>query len=413
MKIFIVGLNYSPELTGIGKYTGELAPWLARRGHLVKVITSPPYYPEWRIHPGFKNRWTQESTDGVTVYRCPLFVPSEVTTMKRILHLLSFSLSLVIRFISLWREKPDVVLLVVPTLFCAPVVWLYSRWVGARSIIHIQDFEVDAMFGLGIVSTKKTEKSFTIKRFIMHIESWILRRFDRVSTISFKMLDHAVQKGVERDRLFIFPNWTDTLFVHPAVDRSKFRNIWDIAKSDKIVLYSGNIGVKQGLELVLDVATRYRFRTDVHFFMVGAGAYWGILKKLAHEKKLSNVHFKPLVPWKELPALLAMADVHLVIQRKGVADAVLPSKLTNILSIGGNAIVTAEKNTELSILADRYPGIYTCIIPEDSDTLYEALEIELAKTRQNEVARQYALKNLEKEKVLGEFELNLKQLIER
>ena len=77
-KILLYSINFAPELTGIGKYTGELAAWLAARGHAVRVVTAPPYYPAWKIADGFTNRWGVEDLCGgnsLQVWRCPLWVP--------------------------------------------------------------------------------------------------------------------------------------------------------------------------------------------------------------------------------------------------------------------------------------------------------------------------------------------------
>ena len=74
MKVLLSGINFAPELTGIGKYTGELAAWLAARGHQVRVVTAPPYYPAWAVSPGFANAYRTEQWQGVQVLRCPLWV---------------------------------------------------------------------------------------------------------------------------------------------------------------------------------------------------------------------------------------------------------------------------------------------------------------------------------------------------
>ena len=109
--------------------------------------------------------------------------------------------------------------------------------------------------------------------------------------------------------------------------------------------------------------------------------------------------------------MLAMADVHLVVQRKGAADVVLPSKLTNILSAGGHAVVTAERETELGRLAESYPGIYNCVEPENLEAFCVGLNNELEKSGTNWVAREYALQNLNKEAILNRFRLDLYNLI--
>lgn len=406
MKIDLLSLNYSPELTGIGKYNGEMCPWLANAGDDVSVICAPPYYPEWSVHSGYSGGvYQNETIDGVSITRCPLFVPKEPSTLKRLIHLSSFSLSSAFALFSRLFRRPDVLVVVEPTLFSVPAVLIYCKLTNTRSVLHIQDYEVDAMFGLGMAG-----KSGLLAKFAFAVERFLMRRFDAVSSISYSMLDKAREKGVDKESLIFFPNWSDTDFVHPDVDGSALRESWAVKPGEKVVLYAGNIGAKQGLELVIEAAQRYTGRPDVRFFMVGAGAYVDDLKTLCISKGVTNIEFKPLQEWEDVPAMLAMADVHLVVQKKGAADAVLPSKLTNILSVGGNTVVTAEPHTELGRLADEYPGIYSCVDPEDVDAFCSGLDIELQKSGTNKVARSYAEQNLNKEAILSRFRKDLLSL---
>lgn len=408
MKITLLSLNYSPELTGIGKYNGEMAPWFAAAGDSVDVVCAPPYYPEWKVHAGYSGLSYRTSVEnGVRVTRCPLYVPAQPSTIKRLSHLASFAFTSGLALLAKVFKRPDVVFVVEPTLFTVPVSLLFCKLVGAKSVLHIQDYEVDAMFGLGMAGKAGFLASAAYK-----VERWLMRRFDAVSTISFSMMTKAEQKGVDPQRLVFFPNWSDTSFVHPSVDGSDLRKLWGVTESQKIVLYAGNIGAKQGLELVMEAASLYISRPEVKFFMVGSGAYVDELKRMVVDRNLTNVEFKPLQAWEDVPAMLAMADVHLVVQRKGAADAVLPSKLTNILSVGGNAVITAEADTELGRLVDEYPGIYTAVEPEDVNAFCAGLDIELAKSGVNHVARDYAEKNLNKEAILSRFRDDLKNLID-
>lgn len=411
MKFMLYSLNYTPELTGIGKYNGELAPFLAEQGEVVDVITAAPYYPEWKIHNGHKNKWlTVAEAENLIVHRCPLYVPSQVTTIKRLFHLSSFALSSGIKLFSLYHKKPDVVFVVQPTLFCVPAALVFCKLAGAKSILHIQDFEVDAMFGLGLGGNDGFAK-----KIIRKTESWLMRRFDCVSTISYSMINNARNKGVEDNRLLFFPNWADTEFVTPDIDGSAIKAELGFDITKKIVLYSGNIGQKQGLEVVLDAAQTYKDHTDVCFLIIGTGAYKETLQKMAKERGLDNVTFLPLQPWEKVPAILAMADVHLVVQKRGAADAVLPSKLTNILSAGGHALVTAERDTELGLLLDKYPGIYTCVEPESTSAFIDGLDHLLNSdlSKKNKVARKYAIENLSKDMVINRFKEDLANICSR
>lgn len=408
MKFILYSLNYAPELTGIGKYNGELAPFLAEQGITTHVITAPPYYPEWKLHPGYTNGWsTVSAAPNLIVYRCPLYVPKRVSTIKRLLHLFSFAISSAVTLFSMLSKKPDFVFVIQPTLFCTPAALLFCKVTGAKSLLHIQDFEVDAMFGLGMAG-----KDGFVKSIIRKTESWLLRRFDCVSSISYSMLDNARKKGVDSNKLLFFPNWADTQFVTPDVDGTAIKAELGFASHEKIVLYSGNIGQKQGLEVVIEAANSFKNAPDVRFVIIGSGAYKATLQSLATQQGLTNISFLPLQPWEKVPYILAMADVHLVVQKRGAADAVLPSKLTNILSAGGHALVTAEANTELGLLANRYPGIYTLVEPESSAAFISALQSLLAQdlTSTNNVARDYAVENLARDKVINRFVQDLHNL---
>ena len=135
MKILIYGINYSPELTGIGKYTGEMASWLAARGHEVRVVTAPPYYPAWSIHEDHRDKlYSTEKIPGQPiVFRCPLYVPEKPTGLKRVAHLASFMLGSIPVMLRQAFWQPDVVFTVEPTFFCAPLALLIAQASGVAS----------------------------------------------------------------------------------------------------------------------------------------------------------------------------------------------------------------------------------------------------------------------------------------
>ncbi|MEM9479528.1 MAG: WcaI family glycosyltransferase [Verrucomicrobiota bacterium] len=404
-RLLIYGLNYSPELTGIGKYTGEMGPFLHRTGFDVRVVTTPPYYPEWKIAPGYRRWWYQrQEVEGVKVWRCPFYVPASPSTVKRILHLGSFALT---SFFALWRHafwRPQVVFMVEPASFSVPGGLLFSRIVGAKTWLHVQDFELDAMLGLGMLGDRQPGRAL---RLAFATEAWFKRRFDRVSSISNTMMDRLRERGVKEERLVFFPNWVDTELLAPGVPQRDFREEWGADEQTCVLLYSGNIGKKQGLEIVLQVAEHFeRRQSDANyaFWIVGEGAAKAELVALAESMELQSVQFHPLQPYKDLPDLLRSVDLHLVIQKKGAADAVLPSKLTSILSVGGHALITAEPETELGRLPHAHPGIATVIQPEDTLMLERAVVRffqENTEKTVNSVARSYAQECLRLEAILS------------
>lgn len=400
MKIIIYGINYYPELTGIGKYTGEMAEYIASMGHDVSVITAPPYYPEWKVQSGYSAlKFTKDIINGVEVHRCPLFVPKHPSTILRILHLISFSFSSFIVLMTKIFSKPDVLIVVAPSFLCAPAGIFFSKISGAKSVIHFQDFELDAMFGLGMM-----KKGF-IARLVFTFEKFIVKKFDIVTTISRKMIKNLEKKGIQSKKISFFPNWVDTNFIKPEIANLKNKEKFFNDSSSKIILYSGNIGNKQGLEIIVDVAYLMKSYKSIKFVICGSGSNKFELINYATQKNIKNIEFIDLVPYDELPGLMSSADIHLVIQKKGSADAFLPSKVTTILASGGYAIVTAEKDTELGILNKQHPGIIKLVPPEDENSIKRAIIefIDLPQNGINFAARKYAENFLQKDKIIDDF----------
>ena len=352
MKILLYGINYSPELTGIGKYSGEFARWCAKQGHEVRVLTAPAYYPDWRVAPEFSSyRYEKTVEDEVSVTRCPLYVPSRPSSITRILHLSSFTISSMFALFANVRWKPDLVIQVAPTLFCSPATLIFSKLVRAHSVLHIQDYEIDAMFGLSMAG------GGGFRKLAYWFERTLLRRFGSISTISDGMIKRAIAKGVEEERLILFPNWSEIDHFRGAAKNDGLLRGLGMDPTRKIILYSGSMGEKQGLESVLDAAERLSTRDDIQFLLVGEGGAKSSLEDDCARRQLRNVIFAPLQSYDVLPDLLASAACHLVIQKRGAADAVLPSKLTNILAVGGNSVVTADEGTSLGNLITDWPGI--------------------------------------------------------
>lgn len=405
MKILIYSLNYEPEITGIGRYTGEMAEWLAAQGHELCVVTAPPYYPEWKVGEGYSGwRYMRERINGVEVWRCPLYVPESPSGLKRIVHLASFALSSLPVMLRHVFWKPDIVFVVEPPLFCAPSAWMTARLAGGKCWLHVQDFEVDAAFDLGIIPFG------WMKRLVLSMEHALMKRFDVVSTISRSMMRRLHEKGIANP--VFFPNWSDSSRIcHDKTAGQAFRAELGLPPEACMCLYSGNIAVKQGLEILLDAA---RMLPDCEFVICGDGANKKALQAAVKRAALKNLRFLPLQPVQKLAALLSAADIHLVIQRAGAADLVMPSKLTNILAVGGVAVVTAAPESELGRMAEGDQAcVYRCD-PEDPDALVRAItalrdQPELAESLRRR-AKDFAERFFGQQQVLGDFESQLKQV---
>ncbi|MBB4396199.1 WcaI family glycosyltransferase [Bradyrhizobium sp. ERR14] len=343
MRILLVGINYAPDLIGVAKYNAELCESLVAEGHEVRVITAPPYYPAWKIPPAFKSSYFRSvAIDGVRVTRTPIYVPGHPTGAKRLVHHASFALtsapSVLLAALS-WR--PDVMIAVAPSLMSAAFVSFVARRVGAKSWLHVQDFEVDAAFDLGLL------RNPSLRKWMLRVETGILKSFDRVSTISRAMVERLRIKGLDPDRTIEVRNWIDTNAICPGSRMTKYRRDLTLDQRDIVALYSGTMSNKQGLEFVIEAAIALEAsHPHIHFILAGEGPHKAKLEQLASGHR--NIHFLGLQPVDSFNQLMATADFHLIPQKAEAADLVLPSKLGAIFASARPVIAMAEEGTGLA-----------------------------------------------------------------
>ncbi|HUZ13467.1 MAG TPA: WcaI family glycosyltransferase [Caulobacteraceae bacterium] len=343
-RILVYGMNYAPEIAGVGRYTGEIGEHLAGLGHEVCVITTAPHYPGWRaLGPGSPSRWRRESLAGAEVYRCPVWLHVQMRGLRRLIAPLSFALSSApVAFWQILTRRPEVVIAVEPTLLVAPAALLFGRLVGARLVLHVQDLEVDAAFAVGHL-----KGGGWVQRLAEAFERRALAGFERVITISHRMGERLAAKGVRCDRIAVVRNWVDLDAIRPtAGGRAAYRAELGLAEDAFVVLYAGAIGAKQGVRLLLDTARELGTRRDIVFVVAGEGPMKPDLEAAACT--LPNLRVLGFQPQPRFGDFLAAADLHLLLQERAAADLVLPSKLGAMLASGRPIVVTADADTELA-----------------------------------------------------------------
>ncbi len=412
-RLLLISYNFSPELTGIGKYNGEMIEWLARSGYHCSVLTAYPYYPSWKIEDHYRYKKFFYSTEEKTldgsgikfkILRCPIYVPRTPSGPKRILLEASFFITALIRLLALIPSaKFDFVMAVSPSFQVGLLGVLYKKLRGAKLLYHVQDLQIEAARNLNMI------RSEAVVNTMLRVEKQILEHSDIVSTISEEMVKRVAAK-YDRDP-FLFPNWTDISFFHPIRDRAALKKEFGFDIDDQIVLYSGAIGEKQGLESLLCAASRFLCSSHVKFVICGTGPYKEKLAEQARERGLNNVLFMPLQPLKSFNRFLNVADIHLVIQKANASDLVMPSKLGAILAVGGQALITANPGSALHELATKY-GIGSIINADDNEALAQGIEILLARKHSPLPgnARRYAENFLDIEMIMKRFEQRLLML---
>lgn len=407
MKILIYSLNFAPELVGCAKYNSEMTAFLAKQGHEVRVICAPPYYPQWRIQKPFsafayhksdlsKNIDTDNPKAKGKVIRCPVYIPKIPTGAQRLLHLGSFAISSLPAMALMVAWKPDVVFVVAPTMAVAPTAALLAKICNSVAWLHVQDFELDAAFEIGLL------KSPYLGWLARAIEKQIFSLFSIVSTISPKMLLKLKEKGVPAKRTFLFPNWVDVEKIKPTSGANVFRQRLGISSDQIVCLFSGNLGVKQGLEIVMSAARELTNYKNLKFIICGCGARRKKLEEFAQNSE--NFMVIDLQPPELLNELLNLADIHLLPQMGNAADLVMPSKLSGMLASGRPIVASAAPDSGIGMtLRDcglvSTPGDVQAFVRN----ILALVNNEVLRKQLGTSARQYSIQNFSSKLILQSF----------
>ena len=403
MKIIIYGLNFKPELVGVGKYSGELADFLHKKGHQLRVVTAPKYYPEWESN---ENKYLLENKYHYRVYRCPIYITKSPNGIKRIFLLASFAIS---SFPILLRQltwKPDLIILIAPSLSCAFNVNLF-KFLSLNKVftmLHIQDFELEAAFNLGILN-----KAY-LKKYLLKLELIIFKSFQVVGTISQGMIKKLVNKGLQKEIIYFLPNWVDLDKIKPIKSngRNNYRKQLGISDKTIVIQYSGSMNKKQGFDFILPIIEHFNKRNNLLWLFGGEGPTKDTLIKAT--KNISNVIFLPLQDEKNMNEWLNAGDIHIIPQDNAVEDLLFPSKLITSLASGKPVVCNASENTELGKLV---AGVGIRVNPKDKVAFINALNKLIINNNLRlllgKKARETACKFYNKDLILEKFDKFLKK----
>ncbi len=404
--ITLIGINFYPEDSSTGLYTTQMAEFLSESSYGVEVITGFPYYPEWKIRKEYRNRpkYLTEQKKEITIYRYKQYVPQDPTFKHRILHLLDFTLGSVRNIFKV--RRCDLIICIVPFTSSIALGLLLAKMRGAKTWVHIQDFEFDAAIESGLAGEQKGIKHKIFKA-LFWLEKKLLDKADIVSTISHGMLIKLEKKT--DTPTYLFPNWVDIHFIDP--DKSVKHELLQSKKFK--ILYSGNIGAKQDWNFFLKVADFFKNNKKVEFIIVGAGAK----KKWLEEKtrQMENIiHYAP-VAYNSLPDLLCSADLHILFQKNDVIDTVMPSKLLGMMASAVPSVVTGNLNSEVAKVFEKSNGGFF-FDSNNFNGVVDAIENlctdkELSK-EMGKNARSYIIEHFASEKVLQDFEQKVKKVID-
>jgi colanic acid biosynthesis glycosyl transferase WcaI len=341
MRIAIWGINYYPEQVGIGPQTTALTQFLANRGHEIRVHTSFAYYPAWeKSRSDAKRLYSREKQKGVQVIRTWHYVPKQPTPLRRVCHELSFGAFSF--FPLLFGPEPEVLVVISPPLVLGFLAALWRMVGRVPLVVHVQDLQPDAAIALGMLQNPVLQ---ALSRFA---ERFAYRVADRVAAISRGMLDAIAKKRIGARKLLYLPNGFDVL---PLPVRLQFRRREGIPEDVFLVVYSGSLGTKQGLEKVL-TAARSLPPHLVRIVVCGDGP---MRRQVWNEMERNPViHAIKLLPDPEYWEMLVDCDLYVVCQRSKLPAVFFPSKILPAIAAGRPVLVLADRECELARFVEQH-----------------------------------------------------------
>ena len=366
LRLVVLCPHFAPDLAPTGVVMTRIVTELAARGHEVHVVTSLPWYRNHAIEQGWGGRlWRTEKTEWGSIIRVhPFPGKSKSNLLRRALGFIAFSYAVGIRSVHAdgLPFKVDGVLAMSPPLTLGLTGWCTKIIRRAPLVFNIQDVFPDAAIQTGAISNKK----------IIAAAKWLERvsyqRSDAVVLLSQDLRTNIANKidAKHHHRLHVIPNFVDTVAITPQDRMTNYRSELGIG-DQLVVMYAGNVGFSQSLNLVVEAAAKF---PEVAFVVNGDGA---ARKKLQEDcAELANVYFGDYQPIERLSEVLATGDIHLVPLRTGLATVSVPSKSYSILAAGRPMLAAIDLNTEIPNMLQQ-SGAGIAVEPDNAPAFIEAL----------------------------------------
>jgi glycosyltransferase involved in cell wall biosynthesis len=383
MRILFLTQFYWPEIRTAPLNLATLAEDLQDRGHDVTVITGFPNHPFGRVYEGYRIKlWQWDNVRGVKVLRVPLFPDHSLSLIQRAVNYSSFALSATLTGSLLTRRlKADVIFVYLPPLTIGMPAAFLSRLHHASVVYWMTDLWPENLIAAGAQL-----KPF-IYNFIRYIENWVYNQGKIVCVNSPGLIDNLMGKGVDHKKIEVVPDWADENIFFPTKYDEDLACQFGLSEKFNII-YGGNLGKVQGLEVVVEAAQSLQDLKDVQFVFIGDGTESEKLKKRVSECALRNVIFIPRQPPEQIHRFFALADVLYVhLKREPVFEMQIPSKIIAYLACG-RPVLCAVHGVAAKIVQDASAGVFctsedALILSTKVRYLYEMPRSELEKMGQN------------------------------
>ena len=368
MKIIVLCPHFAPDTAPTGTVMTGIVEGLVDRGHEIHVVTSLPWYRDHEVEEEWSGRLTRtESTEWGSITRIHPFPSGDKRNLlRRALGFVGFTALVGVTAVRPggWFRKVDAVLAMSPPLTLGLTGWLVAKLRRGRFVFNIQDVFPDAAVRTGAITNR------AVIRAAYRLERLSYRCADAVTVLSDDLADNVNAKLESRRSpstdVVVIPNFVDNNWLTP-VDGSPYRDEFDLGDGP-VVMYAGNLGYSQSLDLMIALAEQ---RPKITVVINGDGAMRDVVVEAA--TRLSNLHHIGYQPAERLPEVLSAADIHVVPLRTGLGSVSVPSKTYSVLAVGRPVIAAIDEGSAVArLLADANAGV--SIPPDDVGALLDAVD---------------------------------------
>ncbi|MBA2312927.1 MAG: glycosyltransferase family 4 protein [Actinobacteria bacterium] len=364
MNLVVVAPHFAPDLAPTGEIITRIVHELAERSHSIEVITAYPWYRDHRIEAPWGGRLVRhEDTPWGRITRVhPFPTGDKLSLVKRAAGFAGFSA--LAALLGAKGARADGVLALSPPLTLGLTGWTVARARSCPFVFTIHDVYPDVAVELGVLSDKRLIGLARI------LESFCYDRADAVTVLSDELRANVARKTKSPGKVRTIPNFVDTDWIVPAPRANAYRQ--EFGLDDKtVVMYAGNVGLSQSLDLLIEAAGALAHEPHLAFVINGQGAARPELERRA--RGLANVKFVDMQPAARLPEVLAAADIHVVPLKRGLARSSVPSKTYSILASGRALLASVDTDSEVTRIVHRSQG-GVAVPPEDAEAFTKALQ---------------------------------------
>jgi colanic acid biosynthesis glycosyl transferase WcaI len=373
MNIVVLCPHFEPDVAPTGEVMTSIAAELVALGHRLHIVTSLPWYQDHALEPGWDGQLVRhEARPWGVITRVHPFPTDKHNIPARAVAFGGFTLLAAFEGV-VSKLRPDVVLAMSPPLTLGMAGWAVARARRVPFVFNIQDVFPDVAVELGLLTGRRAIAAAT------WLERASYRRADAVTVLSDDLADNVRAKltaglarrpaAAQAAKVRVIPNFIDTAWITPGPTENSYRAEHGLV-GRRVVMYAGNVGLSQSLDLVLDAAVALRHEPDIAFVINGGGAARPDLERRA--RGVDNLQFVDLAPKARLPEVLAAADLHVVPLKRGLAWSSVPSKLYSILAAGRPLVASVDPGTEVARTVER-AGAGLAVPPDDPEAFTKAI----------------------------------------